>query len=62
MNMPKFFRSRRPKPAPTPARLDVQDALIASWHGLSEAQCRDLPSLVKADHRESYHRAWGLGR
>jgi hypothetical protein len=60
--MLRFFRNRRPKPAPAPARLHVQDALIASWHGLNEAQWHELPSLVKADHRESYHRAWGVGR
>jgi hypothetical protein len=97
MNMPKFFRSRRPKHRATAARpaygykfaqqkpdlcnpcvdlyglaavmaaheairLDVPDAKVASWHGLNEQEWRELPSLVKADHRESYHRAWGLGR
>ena len=61
MNMPKFFRSRRPKHAAIPApKLDVRDLLVARWHGLTPDEWCDLPSLAKVDHRETYARAWRL--
>ena len=59
--MLRFFKARRPVSV-QPTRLDVRELLIARWHGLTEAEWCALPSLVKADKREAYFTAWGLGK
>ena len=57
----RFFRKRRPQHRVTvPARLDVSEALVASWHGLGADEWRALPAIVKVDHREAFYRAQGF--
>ena len=62
MNIPKFFRSRRPKPATVHqlSREDIQDLVILRWHDLTPEQWDDMPALAKVDHREAFYRARGM--
>ena len=60
--MLKFLRHRRrTRPITEPVRISPHDAIVASWHGYTEDEWAELPSLVRVDKRESHAQAAGIG-
>jgi hypothetical protein len=51
--MTRWFRSRRPQPAPAPDMPSGEDIMVAFLNRLSLDEWKALPELAKVDLRES---------
>ena len=60
IEMLKFFKRRRPTPAPAPVRISLEDEIVARWWGYTPEQWLTLPALVKVDKREGFFSNRGL--
>lgn len=60
--MIRWFKRRRPTPAPTPApMMSREDVLVILHWGYSPAQWAALPNEIRTAKRSDYFQAVGLG-